>query len=58
MVFAAALELYGIRRRHRVVAFIILVHWFLNPTESSDWLLYNVSQHGVKLKYTNSLTRY
>ena len=31
MVFAAALELYGIRRRHRVVAFIILVHWFLNP---------------------------
>ena len=57
MVFAAALELYGIRRCHRVVAFIILVHWFLNPTESSDWLLYNVSQHRVKLKYTNSLTR-
>ena len=57
MVFAAALELYGIRRRHRVVAFIILVHWFLNPTESSDWLLYNVSRHRVKLKYTNSLTR-
>ena len=43
MVFAAALEVYDIRRRHRVVAFIILVHWFLNPTESSDWLLYNVS---------------
>ena len=57
MVFAAALEVYDIRRRHRVVAFIILVHWFLNPTESSDWLLYNVSQHRVKLKYTNSLTR-
>ena len=57
MVFAAALEPYGISRRHRVVAFIILVHWFLNPTESSDWLLYNVSQHRVKLKYTNSLTR-
>lgn len=58
MVFAAALELYGIRRRHRVVAFIILFHWFLNPTESSDWLLYNVSQHRVKLMYTISLTRY
>ena len=58
MVFAAALELYGIRRRHRVVAFIILVHWFLNPTESSDWLLYNVSRHRVNLKYANSLTRY
>ena len=57
MVFAAALELYGIRRRHRVVAFIILVHWFLNPSESSDWLLCIVSQHRVKLKYTNSLTR-
>ena len=57
MVFAAALEVYDIRRRHRVVAFIILVHWFLNPTESSDWLLYDVSQHRVKLKYTNSLTR-
>ena len=58
MVFAAALELYGIQRRHRVVAFIILVHWFLNPTESSDWLLYNVSRHRVNLKYANSLTRY
>ena len=43
MVFAAALEVYDIRRRHRVVAFIILVHWFLNPTDSSDWLLYSVS---------------
>ena len=57
MVFAAALALYGMRRRQRVGAFIILVHWFLNPSESSDWLLYIVSQHRVKLKYTNSLTR-
>ena len=29
MIFAAALELYGIRRCHRMVAFIIVVMLFL-----------------------------
>ena len=52
MVFAAVLELYGISRRHRVVAFIFLVQWFVNPTENSDWLIHNVSRHTVIIVYT------